>query len=253
MSTNQYKYELESLLGILQNPIFQNPPNLPSWVTGSLSSDGINLGGTPTSIPSNKYSVTSTPLLRKAVLDQADYIFTPKGGANDPKPKDYQSPTGEISGLCAGFTYNIALKIKEHINKKSNTYIKQNWTSGGHAYLALHLNNIENLGIYDKYYIGRKSKSEIEKYINSQTWNYGDIINYHSVTNEPVKNYHTQIYTGDIYQSSNYLIRGKNQFKTAPKSGWSTSNKTNYGTSFVYKSPGPFEFYVFKIKNEYLK
>jgi hypothetical protein len=91
--------------------------------------------------------------------------------------------------------------------------------------------------------------------ISSNSWNYGDMINYHRFTNQDTLGYHTQIYTGDIYKKWNgkYWDRNKKKFRDNKGSvGWSTSNASNYGASFVYNSPGPYEVYVFKVKKEYL-
>lgn len=193
-----------------------------------------------------------TPLLKKAVFDQSEYMFDPKTSPSTYKEK------GEISGLCAGFSYNIAFKLKEHIDKKSNTAIPWTYTSSGNAYNTSHLNAIANLGggaFYDKYYIGNKTRDEILDYLAKESWNYGDVVNYHTKTDADTGKYHTQIYTGDIYSKSRYWSRSKGIFKEqSGNSGWSTSNKTNYGTNFVYRSRGnvSYEFYVFKIKKEYL-
>ncbi len=242
---NYYKYELGTLQEILKG-----------FTSNAVAGSG---GGTSTPQPISTYSPGKyspdgeTPLLKKAVFDQSRYMFDPSTS-----PSTY-SPKGEISSLCAGFTFNIALKLKEHIDKKSNRAIPWTYTSSGNAYHTDHLNAIAGIGgggFYDKYYIGNKTQNEVKSYLARESWNYGDIVNYHTKTNSEEGVYHTQIYTGDIYSKSTYWDRKKQRYITLyGNSGWSTSNSVNYGTNFVYGSRSvnsTYELYVFKVKKQYL-
>jgi hypothetical protein len=182
-------------------------------------------------------SVSNTPLLKKAVLDQSTYVF---------------DQNGEAQGACARYSYNIAYKIKEHIDSQSSGPIKYGKlvSSGGNADQDGHRAAIKKLGIYDEYYMGEftgdKLKSESGP-IKSSSWNYGDILNYYAPCCSGTSYMHTQIYTGDIWQKG--IGANGNQ-----NSGWTTSGKTNYGTFFVYPGDSKvYKIYAYKIKAKYLK
>jgi len=195
----------------------------------------------------NHPSVSSTPLLKKAVLDQSTYTFN-----------SLQTPSrvgpGEVTGSCAGYSFNIAFKLKSHIDSNSNTAVTFTYTRSGNADQNDHRTAIKNLGIYDEYYMGQFTAKELKSPtgpINSATWNYGDILNYYAPCCSGKKNMHTQIYTGDIWNKG---INGKNVPNAANNSGWTTSGKTNYGAYFVYASSSMvFKVYAYKIKTLYLK
>lgn len=200
-------------------------------------------------------SVSDTPLLKKALIDQSTYAFTKlarKKNAEDPSDTGF----GERTGLCAGMSFNIAYKLKEHIDKNSSTAIP--WTyasSGGDADSDAHRSGIKSLGIYDEIYLGEFTGAQLESSnspIRTTKWNYGDMINYWAPgRSNSTSNMHTQIYTGDIWKTG---LSGKNVPNAAGNSGWSTSGKTNYGDAFIY--PGntlKYRVYAYKIKREYLK
>ena len=148
---------------------------------------------------------TNTPLLKKAVYDQSRYwyniptsLLPGSDNPNNTNIKSYPYPSGkvnpttgrksgEISGLCAGWSYRIAYKLKEHIDKKSTGPVRHAGIGGGHAYQKAHVNNIHKLGgsvgaFYEMSYAGRLNKSQVVKMISSNSWNYGDMINYHRFT-----------------------------------------------------------------------
>jgi hypothetical protein len=191
-------------------------------------------------------SVSNTPLLKKAVLDQSTYAF-------NTLITRFRSGPGEVAGACAGYSFNIALKLKSHIDSKSNTAVPFTYVGSGNADSNAHRTAIKNLGIYDEYYLGTFTSSDLKSAtgpIKSATWNYGDMLNYYAPGYSGVHNMHTQIYTGDIWQKG---INGRNVANAAGNSGWSTSSKTNYGAFYVYGSTSMiFKLYAYKVKSQYL-
>lgn len=184
-------------------------------------------------------SVSNTPLLKKAVLDQSTYIF---------------DQNGEDEGKCARYSYNIAYKLKEHLDSQSPGPIKYGKLvgSGGNADQDGHRATIKKLGIYDEYYVGEFTIKELaspNSIIETTSWNYGDILNYYAPCCSGTSYMHTQIYTGDIWQKGIGANGNRN-------SEWTTSGKTNYGFKFVYPGSSPtmvFKVYAYRVKAEYLK
>jgi hypothetical protein len=191
---------------------------------------------TPTNIPP---PASNTPLLTKAVTDQSQYVFNSRG---------------EALGLCANYTFNIAYKVKEHIDTRSNQAIPfsggigrgtANIPSGGNANTNSHRQAINRLGLYDEYYIGEYTPSQLKQWASSQTFNYGDILNYYAPGQSGPHNMHSQIYTGTLFRS------GKSRSGTAGNSGWTTSVKTNYGGTVIYNNNNPFKVYYYQVKPTY--
>jgi hypothetical protein len=192
-------------------------------------------------------SISNTPLLKKAVSDQSIYMFT-KVGYNGGAP-------GERTGVCAGYTFNIAQNLKEHIDKESSQSIPITYKSSGAANSNAHRSAIDNLGLYKRRYLGSFTAEQLrnsDSIINTTKWNYGDILNYYSPGNSGGTNMHSQIYTGDIWQKSVYVDQN-DITQTRGNSGWTTSVATNYGGKFIYKGNKVFKVYAFKVKDEYLK
>jgi hypothetical protein len=191
---------------------------------------------TPTNIPP---PASSTPLLTKAVTDQSQYVFNTRG---------------ESLGKCANYSYNIAYKIKEHITNRSNQAIpftggtgrgSANVSSGGNADTNEHRKAINNLGLYDEYYLGTYTPTQLRQWVANQKFNYGDILNYYAPGHSGRTNMHTQIYTGTIFS------RGIKTNGIAGNSGWSTSTKTNYGSSVIYNNNLSFKVYYYQVKQQY--
>ena len=227
-----------------------------------------------TNIPTeiSQYTPSSgTPLLEAAVRDQFTLMYnfeqTPSTytgrilseEGDTSTVKIARNNSAEISGLCAGYSYNGILELKNHIDAKSTKPIPWTWKGSGDAYANSHLDKIQatNGGnFYTKTYVGFLERDKARKYINEQTWNYGDVVNYRKYQNESkgeASGFHTQVYTGNIFSTSNFWkngggvrVKGKHG-----NSGWSTSNATNYGSPFVY-SEGKYHVYVFKVKEEFL-
>ena len=199
-------------------------------------------------------SVSNTPLLKKALIDQSTYAFTKLARAKNPKnPND--TGFGERTGLCAGMSFNIAYKLKEHIDKQSSTAIPWSYVGSGDADTDAHRSSIKSLGIYDEIYLGEFTGEQLESknsILRTTKWNYGDIVNYWAPLRTNTDSYmHTQIYTGDIWKTG---ISGKGILNGAGNSGWSTSGKTNYGDTFIYpRGTLVYRVYAYKIKREYLK
>jgi len=227
-----------------------------------------------TNIPTeiSQYTPSSgTPLLEAAVRDQFTLMYnfeqTPSTytgrilseEGDTSTVKIARNNSAEISGLCAGYSYNGILELKNHIDAKSTKPIPWTWKGSGDAYANSHLDKIQatNGGnFYTKTYVGFLERDKARKYINKQTWNYGDVVNYRKYQNESkgeASGFHTQVYTGNIFSTSNFWkngggvrVKGKHG-----NSGWSTSNATNYGSPFVYLA-GKYHVYVFKVKEEFL-
>jgi len=200
----------------------------------------------------SKYNVGATPLLKQAVTDQSTYVYS-KGIYAPNKGLVISGRTGEVTGSCGKYTYAIAYKLKDYINSNSSKAITFTYVgSGGDTYEDAHRIGINNLGIYDMYYLGDYKASELKGgFIDKFKWNYGDILNYYSPGNSPTSNMHSQIYTGDIWKTG---INPQGVANKANNSGWSTSGATNYGQKFVYSSTDlVFKVYAFKVKPEYLK
>ena len=254
--------------------------------TIELSSAG---GGNATVNEISNYTPSSgTPLLEKAVRDQFTWLYdfanTPaldfkakilSHEGNSSAAIANRANSAEISGYCAGYSYNGILKLKEHIDKKSTGPIKWEWKGSGNAYANAHLDKIQatNGGnFYTKSYVGFMSVKDARVWIADKTrnWNYGDVVNYRLYQNKPGVNkttgkknpggFHTQVYTGDIFSNSNFwnLNKNKRDKSNTKNSGWSTSNSTNYSNSWVYGpnsyggGDGGYHIYVFKVNPEYL-
>jgi len=188
----------------------------------------------------NHPSVSNTPLLKKAVVDQSQYVF---------------KTFGETTGLCAQYSYNIAYKVKQHIETNSSVPIPHpKVSSGGNADQDAHRQAIKKLGLYDEYYVGEFTGTQLKSPsgpIKSRSWNYGDILNYYAPCCSGTSYMHTQIYTGDIWEKG---INGRGAKNATRNSGWSTSGKTNYGTYFVYSGDNKvYKIYAYKVKAQYLK
>ena len=268
---SNYQREKRLLFEFLQNtPSTTSSGGSSPAGSGGGSSGGSSSGGSSVAIPaslgnvipSNKYVATNQgkTRLKNALTYQLNYFFSNPGpsyyikdiGDRDNTPR----PSSAISGYCAGYAYNIIKDLKEAW--ENNGVIEKGWQSGGHAWQNPHLTNINNTGLYDMYYIGYKLASEWKKWVNNQSWNYGDVLNYRLINGVGDLGYHTQVYTGDIYRSVTTSYWDTNQRRTeTTNSGWTTSNKKNYGTGFVYNDKrygnGMYHMYAFKVKEEFLK
>jgi hypothetical protein len=187
----------------------------------------------------NSPSSTSTPKLRKAVQDQSVYAFT---------KLEARGFIGERPGLCAGFSFNIAYKLKKHLDTSSTKAIPWTYAGSGHAYQEAHRTTIAALGLYDRIDLGKFSGATLKSsksFLKTTSWNYGDLVNYYNGSN-----FHTQIYTGDIFKTG---MNAKKKKNACGNSGWTTSTATNYGASFVYgDNSSMYNVTVFKVKKAYL-
>ena len=235
IENNQWITEIDSFC-IAKNPF---------GAAGVTSSVSIRATSSIPAITANNTIITTnvpppasnTPLLTKAVTDQSQYVFNTRL---------------EELGQCANYTYNIAYKIKEHIDNRSNTSIpfgasnsQANVNSGGNADENGHRQFIKNLDLYDEYYLGTYNPAQLKQWISSKSFNYGDILNYYAPGHSGRTNMHTQIYTGTIFN------RGISRRGIVGNSGWSTSSRTNYGFSVVYSNNLPFNVYYYQVKPQY--
>ena len=242
IENNQWITEIDSFC-IAKDPFGAAGASSSTSIRGTSSTPAITANNTviTTNVPP---PASNTPLLTKAVTDQSQYVFNTRG---------------EELGLCANYTYNIAYKIKEHIDNRSTQSIpfgsanrQANVGSGGNANENGHRQFIKNLDLYDEYYLGtfitsrsNTAITQLKQWISSKRFNYGDILNYYSPGNSGPSNMHSQIYTGTIFS------RGISKRGIVGNSGWSTSSRTNYGTSVVYSNNLPFSVYYYQVKPIY--
>lgn len=161
------------------------------------------------------------------------------------------SVNAETHGACGGVTYRLANILAEKLLKKDIPNV-----GGNDAHSRIIRTNLNNLGIYkaesltpvgqgltDSQYVAKVSA------ITSQA-NYGDVLVYFAqeppVSVDGRAKYHAQIYTGNLYE-------GKPDSYGDVGVGWTTDNKSNYGSKSVYRSGGghPWTIYWFRIKDEY--
>ena len=255
IADNKWTTKLESFCistGNFEDTTLDNINSSPPTVVTNTPSAPPPIPVSPIPAPDwSKYNVGATPLLKRAVTNQSTYVYSK--GIYAPS-KGLKTPTGygEIAGRCAGYTYNIAYKLKDYINSNSKQALSFVYSPAGNANQDIHRQNIVNLGIYDMYYLGDYKASELKSgFISRFKWNYGDILNYYAPGYSPPHNMHSQMYTGDIWKTG---INSKGTPNAAGSQGWSTSGATNYGAQFVYKSSNTvFKVFAFKIKPEYLK
>ena len=139
---------------------------------------------------------------------------------------------GQAKGMCARWTYNLALNYTKYLNKQIP--VGPQIPAGGNANNNnAYYTNLEKLG-----YSKTKSvvtKSQLIESLNTTTWGYGDIVAYwcnDGPSNQShVKYGHTQIYVGGINSTK-----------------WATSLPLNYGASFIYNSRvgNNWTYYVFR-------
>ena len=154
---------------------------------------------------------------------------------------------GENSAYCGGWTFKMASRLASKLTGKP-----RNMSGGNDAWSETIRKNLNNLGIYKPESItsiatnlspelARKKANEITTQAN-----YGDVLVYFGTNPGPPQKvdgkakYHAQIFTGDTYKSNGSI-------------GWSSSNKNNYKSPFVYRSGSNFSMYWFRIKDEYKK
>ncbi len=147
------------------------------------------------------------------------------------------SQQGEKSGMCSRWSYNLALNYCRALKENPSIPGRQVAAGGNANQNKQYFKNLVKLG-YTQYKVGTNiSKKECQKLINnpSSPWGYGDVIVYYANDGDPSASHrkygHTQIYVGS-------LVRSK----------WSTSTKSNYGSSFVYgsRNSDKWDFLVFR-------
>jgi len=142
---------------------------------------------------------------------------------------------GEKSGLCARYSYNLALNYCRGL-KPTNNIPGITIAAGGNAKQNNEFwKNLVKLG-YTQSKVGQNlSKSRIIEIINTTSWGSGDIIVYYANDGDTsashVKYGHAQIYVGNLTPSK-----------------WSTSVKNNYGGSFIYnkRESNKWDLYIFR-------
>ena len=142
---------------------------------------------------------------------------------------------GAVSGMCAQWSYNLAVNYVEFLNGRSLSNPKLR--AGGNANQNNEFfNNLTKLG-YTKTVSTGLSRAQVSNQIASTTWGYGDVLVYYA-NDKPAtgadshwKYGHAQIYVGPLSTSN-----------------WATSTVNNYGTDFVYRSRNSnnWDFLVFR-------
>ena len=148
---------------------------------------------------------------------------------------------GAVSGMCAQWTYNLAVNYIEYLEGRSISGVKLR--AGGNANNNNeYYNNLTKIG-YTKTISTGVTRDQLKDLIDNppSAWGYGDVIAYYA-NDKPSSGAithwqygHTQIYVGTINSSK-----------------WSTSTQTNYGTSFVYgnRNSNNWDFLVFRAPSE---
>lgn len=144
---------------------------------------------------------------------------------------------GETHGLCAKYTYNHAKNYIAGINGNAMTKGAA-YASGGNANGIGYHSALQSLG-YKKIAAGVNiSKSQLANALN-QDYDVGDVVVYWATNGnaaDSCRQYgHTQIFTGGLHNRSN-------------GHKWSTDNRNNYNTYFVYASRAAttWNFLIFK-------
>lgn len=232
---NQWITNIESL-AVPVNPLNgsykSNPPS-------KQAGDNFN-PITPKTYQPTSANTNPSPTLRQAVENQSNYFFGSVGQGD----------------LCARWTYNIAYNLKKYMDTNSTQAIPLP-TQKGQRYLnSFNADDnrwrdlVNKLDFYDLVEIGGgdMTLSDLKKWINNSTFNYGDILNYYAPGHSGQTNMHAQIYTGDIYDNSVQ---------------WTSSTKTNYGVKVPYGGPKSkakfptidtwkWKVYYFKVKDKYV-
>ncbi len=202
-------------LDTLSVPANKSPgtPNRPaqqqSTATQQVYSSGTTKPLPATSVVDPPESLNPTAITRfNAMQDSYNAVF-----ARD----------GEVSGMCAQWTYNLALNYVKYLNGKSISGNKLR--AGGNANNNNeYYNNLTKLG-YTKTTSTGLSRTTLNSKLNTTVWGFGDVVAYYANdkpstgSNTHYKYGHTQIYVGRINSSK-----------------WSTSKATNYGSTFVYRT-----------------
>ena len=128
---------------------------------------------------------------------------------------------GSVSGMCAQWSYNLAVNYVEFLRGRSLSNPKLR--AGGNANQNEEFfNNLTKLG-YTKTISTGLTRATLANQIKTITWGYGDVCVYYANDGDTAASHrkygHAQIYVGSINDV-----------------GWSTSTANNYGTSFVYGS-----------------
>ena len=225
---SELKKRVKKLINSTNKTIAESTVSSPQGSSDSLSSSYAGASSEQTPLPTPAKSETNSKL-EKQTKESAIAIF---------------QKLGSKAGLCGGYTYKIAEELARKLTKKDS--FPGTGKGGNNAYSEVLRTHLNDLGIYTAESLKpvgtNLSVSKAKEKVNSITKlaNYGDALVYFA-TPAPQKGdnykFHAQIYTGNQYDGT----------------GWSTSTKNNYGTSFVYGSTSitPWTVYWFRIKDEY--
>ena len=125
---------------------------------------------------------------------------------------------GEVEGMCAQWTYNLAKNYVSFLN--GGELGPKKLRAGGNANNnKRYFQNLVKLGYSQTTSV--LTRDGVKNKLVTTTWGYGDVVVYYCndgpVSQTHVQYGHTQIYVGEINSV-----------------GWSTSTANNYGTSMVY-------------------
>ncbi len=183
----------------------------------------------PLSAPSKENTSTvgqALPLTSILPPESLNPLITSRFEAMKKSYNEVFARDGEVSGMCARWTYNLA---KNYVNfLRGGELQNPQLAAGGNANNNIqYYNNLTNLGYTKTKLI--VTKEELINQLTTTTWGYGDVVAYwcnNGPTNgSHVKYGHTQIYVGEINFTPPLI-----------SSGWSTSYKDNYGTNFPYEN-----------------
>tara|TARA_R110001592_G_scaffold205344_1_gene455898 strand:+ start:8539 stop:9123 length:585 start_codon:yes stop_codon:yes gene_type:complete len=130
---------------------------------------------------------------------------------------------GEIGGMCAQWTYNLALNYCRAL-KNSTAIPGKKLAAGGNAnWNKNYWTNLVKLGYTQKKVGTNITTNQCDSILSTTVWGYGDVVIYYATEGNPeashVKYGHTQIYVGNL-----------------TKIFWASSRKENYFASMVYRS-----------------
>ena len=217
ISPNGWLTKIETIAG----PIFEIDQNIKPGTyseSGQIETSATNPELANTSTPTNITPPPSNrnPLGRREAMLKAY--------------NEFWGSTPEAESQCGAYTSRLAAGYKKYLTNKPTT-ISPPPPPSRDANGATIDGVLKKLG-YRSIQISSPNggniltKNQVINTINSTTFEYGDVIRYWSIDGPPSENSrkygHIQIYVGDIN-----------------KSGWSSSFRENYGTSFVYRNkPG---------------
>ena len=230
----------------LETMVISNSENDPNSLIPSNSVNSVSNGSAPSSLASEVEENIGNSLTKEIPSEVKSETGCDLETFTKQSAQTIFKKHGSVKGLCGGYTYLIAEELARSLTGESK--FPGTAKGGNDAHNQSLRNHLNDLTIYKPESlqpIGVDiTKDDAIDAVNEITKkaNYGDVLIYYVTPppkyGKPNYRFHAQIYTGNLYSSG---------------TGWSTSTKNNYGTSFVYSSAkgSPWTVYWFRIKDEY--